>query len=43
MPGGASAPVRPAFKPFASYPLDLDKIQRPLAVPGTTIAQARSR
>ncbi len=29
MPGGAAAPVRPAVKPFAGYPLELDRIKRP--------------
>ena len=43
MPGGASAPVRPAFKPFEHYPLQLESIRRPELTPGTVVAGKAGR
>lgn len=40
MPGGADAPVRPALKPFESFPLDVDKIQMPK--PATSVVARRN-
>ena len=39
MPGGASAPVTPAVKPFEKFPIDVDKIQMPK--PATNVVAAR--
>ena len=43
MPGGASAPVRPAVHPFESYPIDLASIRRPTGPSQSLAAKAGDR
>ncbi len=43
MPGGAAAPVRPAVRPYESYPLDLAAIRRPTGVGPALAAKTGGR